>query len=670
MSTSRIAALAAATATLSASATLGAVVVPAAHADPAGKLEIVLDASGSMADPAADGKPKIQAARQALTTMVNGMPDGSQVGMRVYGATQPPGRDTPAACSDSQQVVPVGALDKAKLNAAIGRYSPKGQTPTSYALKEAAKDLGSTGQRSIVLVSDGEATCSPDPCVTAKELARQGVDLRVDVVGFKVSEKARSQLQCISSATNGKYYDAADTSGLTSALQSAKNRALQPFSIGGTPVTGTPTSSGAPVIGPGRWTDKAPATGKTAKFYALKHTMPGSTFLVGVTSRPSAKDSQLRLQLKTPDGTSCGSTSPTASNNLFGRTLLTGALSSASPTSTSSKACASQDLNLSVSQTDWGDDAAGTPVEFDVVEVPAATNEGVLPREAEDATWQTMPAAGTPTPAAGGSGLPDATAVQAGSTSSFDLLPGETKFFKVPATWGQQVQAQATAEQNPAYGAGSYRNLSVSILSPAGGYVQSTLPKGMPDTGSGTLSNSSLVDDSGAMVGSATTPIRYTNGGSVYDRTEATSAPGDYYVAVALTTQSSEKPDTLRSPLKMTLQVATPGKAGEGAPAFAAGQRVKTPTGTVANVATGGTGGTGGTGSTATPSDSGAGSAAGSASATAGTSGDAGTEAGGAPREVSAGASETNWTLIGGLGGGAALLAALGTVAAVAMRRR
>ncbi|WP_265445278.1 vWA domain-containing protein [Flexivirga meconopsidis] len=652
MSTSRIAAMAAATATLSASATLGAVVMPTAHADPAGRLEIVLDSSGSMADPATDGKPKIQAARQALTTMVNGMPAGSQVGMRVYGATQSPGKDTAAACSDSQQVVPIETLDKSKLNAAIGRYSPKGQTPTSYALKEAAKDLGDSGQRSIVLVSDGEATCSPDPCVTAKELAKQGVDLRVDVVGFKVSQKARGQLQCIASATNGQYYDAADTSGLTSALQTAKTRALQPFSIGGKPVTGTPTSSGAPVIGPGRWTDKAPATGKVAKFYALQHTMPNSSFLVGVTSRPSAEDSQLQLQLKTPDGTSCGSISPTASNNLFGRTLLTGALSSASTNSTTNKACASQNLTLSVSQTDWGNDAAGTPVELDVVEVPAATNEGVLPREADDPTWQTMPSAATPTPTPGGTGLPDASPVTSGSNSSFDLLPGETKFFKVPATWGQQIQAQATAEQNPTYGSGSYRNLSVSILSPAGGYVQDGLPQQMPDTGSGKLNNSALISDDGAMVGATTVPIRYTNSGSYSERTEATSAPGDYYIAVALTPQSGDKPDTQRSPLKMTLQVATAGKAGEGAPTFAAGQQVKTPTGTVATTADDGAG------STASAS----GSASGSSEVTGvdRVIGDPPTAADGA----------TNWTLIGGVGGGAAFLAALGAVAAFAMRRR
>ena len=41
---------------------------------------------------------------------------------------------------------------------------------TGSALKGAAEDLGTEGKRTIVLLSDGEPTCSPDPCKVAKDL--------------------------------------------------------------------------------------------------------------------------------------------------------------------------------------------------------------------------------------------------------------------------------------------------------------------------------------------------------------------------------------------------------------------------------------------------------------------------------------------------------------------
>lgn len=637
---------------------------PAAHAvAPAhGKLEIVMDASGSMADPASDGTPKIVAARKALTTMINGMSDDTQVGMRVYGATAAPGKDTKQACSDSQQVVPVKTLDRPALRSAIHRYSPKGQTPTAYALQQAAEDLGNAGQRSIVLVSDGESTCSPDPCDTAKELAAKGIDLRVDVIGFKVGKKARSQLSCISSVTNGKYFDASDSKGLTSALQTVKTRATQPFSVAGKAVTGTPTSSGAPTVGAGHWTDTVPADGKTAKYYKLHHTMSGSSFLIGVTARPKAEDSQLKLSVTAPDGTSCGSADPTA----FGfakasRDLLTGVLSTA-PRFDSDKQCASEDLFLKVEQSDWGDDVAGTPMQLDVVETPAPTNASILKDDTTpDASWPDLPVKASTGTTVGGSGLATATRLQPGTTT-VELLPGEYKFFKVSAGWGQQVQAMATAEQNPAYSSNtSFRRLSTDILSPAGGVATALFPKNMPKGEYGSLDHSDLIEDDGGRVGAVTRPIRMANRTSFSDSSVASSVAGDYYVVVGLSTRADGK-DTVRTPLKVDLQVATPGTAGADAPAFAEGQAVKS-AGVAATSAAG-------EASKDHPSKSptSSGSASPTQAPTAATGAGAPSQAA-AKREVT-GSTDTNWKLVGGLSGGAGLLAVLGAGAALAVRRR
>lgn len=644
-------------------ASASAVAAPAAHAnEPAtGKLEILLDASGSMADPAGDGHSKIHDARQALDTMINGMQDSTQVGMRVYGATAPPGKDTRQACSDSQQVVPVKPLDRAALKSAVKRYSPKGQTPTAYALQQAAKDLGSTGRRSIVLVSDGESTCSPDPCDTARDLAAKGIDLRVDVIGFKVGDKARRQLSCIASATGGKYFPASDATGLTQALETTRSRAAQPFSVSGKKVTGTPTSSGAPQIGAGTWTDTVPANGTTAKYYRLRHTMPDSDFLIGVTSRPKVADSQLQLSVSTADGTSCGSDWPmTIGIGKSSRDLLTGSLSTA-PTYKWKSACRTDDLILKIEQTSWGDDAVGTPMQLSVIETPKPTNSSVLKGDpATSATWKPLPTQDPHRTTVGGTGLSTATRLTPGTSTSIELIPGELKFFKVSATWGQQVQAVATAEQNPAYATSSLREFNVDILSPVGGMATASVTNGMPQGDAGSLSHQTFLDEDGARVAATTVPIRLGNRTSYSGRVVGSPTAGDYYVVVGLSTNSSGA-DTVRTPLKVDLQVATPGRPAQDPPQFAAGEQVKPGT-AAATTGTATSSQRRGGGTTASPSTTPTAST-GSAGVQA-----AGTAAGGVPAAQDAG--HTNWPLVGGLSGGAALLAIVGAGAAIALRRR
>src|SRR5688500_6706390 len=135
-----------------------------------GRMMLLLDSSGSMAEPAGGGQTKIAAAKSALRTVVGSLPPEAQVGLRVFGA-KVFSRDDPGACEDSQQVVAPGVDNREELLTAVEGYEPFGETPIPYALEQAAADLGQEGARSIVLVSDGESTCQPDPCETAAYLA-------------------------------------------------------------------------------------------------------------------------------------------------------------------------------------------------------------------------------------------------------------------------------------------------------------------------------------------------------------------------------------------------------------------------------------------------------------------------------------------------------------------
>jgi Ca-activated chloride channel family protein len=130
----------------------------------------------------------------------------------------------------------------------IASYAPYGETPIGYALQQAGDDLGATGKRSIVLVSDGEPTGQPDPCEVARKLVQGDIDLRIDVVGLDVGARARHSLQCIAEKGHGTYYDVTGSEDVAQSLQKVATRAARPFTTIGRPVSGADTSAGAPTI--------------------------------------------------------------------------------------------------------------------------------------------------------------------------------------------------------------------------------------------------------------------------------------------------------------------------------------------------------------------------------------------------------------------------------------
>jgi Ca-activated chloride channel family protein len=173
---------------------------------------VVLDASGSMDDQLAGGDIKIDAARDAVHALVDQLPDGAQLGLAVYG-------NGARGCQDATVVHKVKPLDRSAVNAAVDEVRAAGDTPIGRALRVAAAELPAAGPRSIVLVSDGEDTCAPpDPCDVAKELAKQGIDLRIHAIGFDVDDTAKEQLTCLSQATGGTYVEARDAGTLSRTL--------------------------------------------------------------------------------------------------------------------------------------------------------------------------------------------------------------------------------------------------------------------------------------------------------------------------------------------------------------------------------------------------------------------------------------------------------------------
>jgi Mg-chelatase subunit ChlD len=181
---------------------------------------IVLDASGSMKEADAPG-PRIEAAKRAVSTLVDALPDGSPIGLLVFGtSTDGSNEAQEAGCQDIRTLVPVGPLDRVALGTAVSGVVASGYTPLGAALRAAVAELPSDGPRTVILVSDGIDKCAPpEPCAVAAELTGSG--LAIHTVGFRVDQAARQQLNCISDATGGGYVDADNAGQLAARLRSA-----------------------------------------------------------------------------------------------------------------------------------------------------------------------------------------------------------------------------------------------------------------------------------------------------------------------------------------------------------------------------------------------------------------------------------------------------------------
>jgi von Willebrand factor type A domain len=183
---------------------------------------LVLDASGSMNARLPDGQTRIDAAKKAVADLVSRLDANTRLALRAYGhqsATQK--KD----CKDTALLVafaPV-ASNRAEVVAQAQALQARGYTPITHALTAAAQDIASeeSGERIIVLVSDGHETCATDPCVAARALAAADARLVIHTIGFGVGAAARTQLQCIANVARGSYFDANSAAALTSTLGKA-----------------------------------------------------------------------------------------------------------------------------------------------------------------------------------------------------------------------------------------------------------------------------------------------------------------------------------------------------------------------------------------------------------------------------------------------------------------
>lgn len=176
------------------------------------KAMIVMDASGSMWGQIG-GRTKIEIARETLSGVLTSIPDDMELGLIAYGHREK------GACSDIEQVVAPASGTQRQIADAVNGLNPKGKTPLTDAVRQAAEALKFTESKAtVILVTDGIETCEADPCAVASELEKLGVDFTAHVVGFGLSQEEGRQVSCLAENTGGLYLEAKDADGLTEAL--------------------------------------------------------------------------------------------------------------------------------------------------------------------------------------------------------------------------------------------------------------------------------------------------------------------------------------------------------------------------------------------------------------------------------------------------------------------
>ena len=169
-------------------------------------LMIVMDASGSM-NGRIDNVPKLDIAKTVLLKTIAAIRSQMAVGLRVYGHRYPKAPKA-RSCRDTKRLFyPTLNKEWRFITRETDRLKAQGQTPIGYTLAQLPEDLKwikrgrkwseDTGEKQVLLISDGIETCDLDPGDeysppdVAKALRASGIDVR-NVVGFDLKDEAAS----------------------------------------------------------------------------------------------------------------------------------------------------------------------------------------------------------------------------------------------------------------------------------------------------------------------------------------------------------------------------------------------------------------------------------------------------------------------------------------------
>ena len=185
----------------------------------AGAVHLIFDASGSMLRQMEGGR-RIEVARRIVQQVLDErIPDSVPVALRAFGHTEP------HSCATELLIAP-GENNHAAVRQAVGDLQAINLARTALAdsLDAVLDDLADyAGQRRlVVMLTDGEETCEGDLEQSVRELVAEGVDVRVNIVGFHIDELGlQAEFERFAELGGGEYFDSHDGDQLVEGLVSA-----------------------------------------------------------------------------------------------------------------------------------------------------------------------------------------------------------------------------------------------------------------------------------------------------------------------------------------------------------------------------------------------------------------------------------------------------------------
>lgn len=537
---------------------------------------LVLDASGSMDEADVDGRPRMDVAKEAVTGLVPMLPEDAEVGLMTYGSSTPEvAADPEAACQDVKMLVEPTGLDRDGLISAIEGVTPSGYTPIGLSLQKAAAALPEAEMRSIVLVSDGIDECGgPPPCEVAADLAEKHPELRIHTIGFKVEQGARDELACIADVTGGTFADATDAETLRDELLVKMTRAIQGYATQGQPITGGATAEEAVDMAPGSYLDvlehgsEAIDDGEGhSRFYRLR-LAPGEIAHLSATMVLPGGDgktnrlAQLMMRTSSEDGVDCriGEVQARAESDL-GQGPITATIATPRMGETDNLSCFGGDSGgvviLQVERT--GDPALeeAVPVEVQFFAEEQVDVDGLPPAAKYTLAQEPLavPKDGEPFQPAFSfaSAVPAADGAMRGT-----IIPGEVQFFRIPAEYGQQVRAALALGEFEAP-EGMSLSLQARMFSPLRDGVYTSVP---PSTATSTSGVEEPATPGAAVQLNQAAPIQFRNREDGGTEARTSFLAGDYYLQLAVVPSEYSAERLFEIPYVIDLD--TVGKAADG----------------------------------------------------------------------------------------------------------
>jgi hypothetical protein len=170
---------------------------------------VIVDGSGSMGEPFAGAPSRMAMAKDAIETVVNGLPAPVDVALIDF-----------SNCEQVRLDKFFSQPERPRLIGEVRRLQPDRGTPLARSIERAGNIVSADVESTIVVVSDGEDTCGRDPCAAARAVKAKRPNVAINVIDVS-GESGRSMVQCIASATGGKVLTPNSTLDMKNKVQQA-----------------------------------------------------------------------------------------------------------------------------------------------------------------------------------------------------------------------------------------------------------------------------------------------------------------------------------------------------------------------------------------------------------------------------------------------------------------